>query len=190
MTDDVMRDLVTKHDTVITSLVSSVEHLVNSQTETNKRLEEISKFLAKQVVFSTKLENLDKELGDSFKRVHNRVDEIDTLQKSDQGCNSVRLLRKDIEVVQRDNIRLVGNIEDHRRMLEHFTTVEASHISGSTLRWVIGFIILYSVSFGGYVVESFNKLDRLEAKVMVQLERDMVDTKWLMKIHREEQRNK
>lgn len=181
-----MRDLVTKHDTVITSLVHSVEHLVSSQTETNKRLEEISKFLAKQAVFSTKLEGMDREIADSFKRVHSRIDELDSTQKSDNGCNSVKLLTKDVESLQRENIRLIGIAEDHRIMLESLIKSEASHIPSSTIRWIAGFIILYSITFGVYVVQSFNKLEKLESSTIVKLDRDMKDTEWLMKVHREE----
>ena len=204
MTDDAMKDLVTKHDRVIEQLVASnsqivnsVEHLVEAQKEsnvrqeaTNSRLEEISKFLAKQAVFGNKLDNLDRELGDSFKRVHHRVDELESTQKSEKGCNSVRLLTKDVETLQRDSIHTTGQVEENRLMVENLIKVQSSYISGATLKWVVGAALMYIVSFGVYTVKTFSAIEKLEAKREVKLARDLEDTKWLMKIHREERRSK
>ena len=180
MTDDVMRDLVTKHDTVITNLVSSVEHLVSSQTETNKRLEEITKFLTKQVVFSNKLENMDRDVAESFKRVHSRMDEIDDVQKSSRGCSSVRLLTKDLESLTKEVDRLVENMNSNREYVEAVDKQVSEMLSPSLLKWVGGFIILYTVTFGTYVVQSFNTLDKTNTSIRTLLDRDMKDTSLLM----------
>jgi hypothetical protein len=180
MTDDIMRDLVTKHDAVITSLVSSVEHLVQSQTDTNKKLEEITKLLSQQTLLSTKLEQMDKELVESFKRVHHRIDEVDNLQKSDLGCNSVRLLTKDIESLTKDTMRLVGLVEDHRQNLEMVKKIQNGYPSTTAIRWGIGVLIAYSITFGTYVVQSIGGLSQTDARVLTLLERDIRDTAILM----------
>jgi len=177
MTDDIMRDLVAKHDGVITSLVASVEHLVTSQTETNKRLEEISRFLAKQVVFGNKLEEMDRNLNESFKRVHCRIDEIDSIQKSDKGCNSVRLLTKDVESITKDTTRLLGNVEEHRMNIE---SIDKKVIPRVVLMWVVGIGISYSVMFGTYTVQTFNKIDKTNATLTTMIKRDVKDISKLM----------
>jgi predicted nuclease with TOPRIM domain len=181
MTDDIMRDLVTKHDAVITNLVSSVEHLVNSQTETNKRLEEITKFLTKQVVFSSKLESMDKELVDSFKRVHKRIDDLAEIQASSTGCGSVRLLTKDIERISSDIDKLVTVITDHETSRIKLESYVNSFVSPTALKWVGAFIVGYTVTFGTYVVQSFNTITEVNSRLSVKLDRDMADVDMLMK---------
>jgi len=188
MTDEIMRELVTKHDAVIGNLVTSVEHLVSSQTETNKRLEEISKFLAKQAVFSNKLEMMDKDLIESFKRVHSRIDEIDAIQKSESGCNSMKLLNKDLDSVAKDTTRLIGIVEEHRIEIENISKVQATYPSTNAIRWGIGLLLVYTITFGTYVVQSLNSLTTTDARITTLLERNIVDTGKLME-GRDEQRS-
>jgi hypothetical protein len=176
MTDDTMRDLVTKHDAVITQLVASVEHLVQSQTETNKRLSEISKFLAKQAVFSSKLEIMDRELVDSFNRVYARIHEVATIQRSPAGCNSVRLVTKDINNIARELDQLADIVKTHQSHLSKIDTYNASLISPSVARWIIGGIIMYSIIFGTYVVKSFTALQLSNTSLKTKLENEIRDT--------------
>ena len=195
MTDDVMKDLVTKHDATITQLVSSVEHLVRSQTTTNERLEEISKFLAKQVVFSSKLETMDKDISDSFsrrdqskldsdKRIHRRIDEIETTQKSDNGCNSVRLLTKDIESLTKDVTRLIAHDAERSTSLEELDKKVDKYPSNKVIITISTVVIGYMIIFGTYVVQSLNKFDTTTAKLSVMLDRDMADISKLMEVRK------
>jgi len=165
MTDDVMKDLVTKHDLTITQLVASVEHLVASQTETNKRLEEISKFLAKQVVFSTKLENMDRDLTDSFKRVHKRIDEIETTQKSDAGCGATKLLNRDMNQATKDMNRLIGICEEHRISIDSLQKSRDRMVSGTTIKWAIGLALPLFVMLTVYYTNSLNNVQREVVKI-------------------------
>jgi len=163
MTDDAMKDLVLKHDSTITQLATSVqnqsksvEDLVKSNNETNKRLEEISRYLAKQAVFDSKLEAMDRELSDSFKRVHKRIDEMDNIQTSAIGCKSVQLLNKDVQSISKDTIRLVGTLEDTKNELHAVGKRIDDLPSPKVLQWSIGLVIVYLVSFGSYVVTSLH----------------------------------
>ena len=158
MTDDTMRDLVTKHDLTITQLVTSVEHLVASQTETNKRLEEISKFLAKQVVFSTKLDNMDRELTESFRRVHARIDEMDKIQKSDFGCSSVKLISKDIETMIKSINKLAEHADIQDTKIEAIETYNSGRISSNTIKWGIGLFLPFFIMLSVYYVTSINDI--------------------------------
>jgi len=198
MTDETMKELLTRHDdaiikqdTTIKALVVSVEHLVSAQTETNEQLKDISKYLAKQAIFSNKLETMDREIKESFerrdkdlaekiKRFHQRVDEIDVLQKSENGCNSVRLLHKDVESLTRDMTRLIGVTEEHRMSIEQLDKNDSNKISPTTIRWAVGLTVLYSISFGTYVVQAFSKVDAINSRITVLLERNIKDTTDLM----------
>jgi len=182
VTDEVMKELVTKHDMTISHLVSSVEHLVQSQTVTNERLEEISKFLAKQVVFGSKLDNMDRDLTDSFKRVYGKIDEVDIIQKSAKGCNSVRLLTKDVETLTRDVTRLIGNSEEHRLHIETLDRKIASYPPRGAMLTVTVIVVGYMITFGAYVTQTLNALDKTNVKLTTLIERDIKDVSNLMRV--------
>lgn len=164
MTDDTLKDLVLKHDNEISLLANSIqnqsksiESLIESNTETNRRLDEISKYLAKQAVFDTKLNSMDRELTESFKRVHNRIDDLDSVQSSVAGCTSVQLLSKDVSSVTKDVNRLVEAIEKRQSDIGNIKTSLDSIPSISTVRWAIGLLVVYVVLFGSYVVTSLQE---------------------------------
>ena len=163
MTDDALKELVLKHDSEISLLANSIENqsksiesLVASNAETNKQLKEISGYLAKQALFDSKLESMDKELEESFKRVHKRIDDLKNTQESTIGCKSVQLLNKDTQSLSKDTIRLVGTLEDTKNEL-HIAGKRIDELpSPKILQWVIGLVIVYLVSFGSYVVTSLH----------------------------------
>ena len=187
MDNEAIRDLVLKHDAVIMQQSSTIEHLVKVQSElskeikaSNKRLEELTSFLTKQHIFQNRLDSLDRELTESFNRVHKRVDEIENTQKGDSGCNSVKLVTKDVISVTREVNRLVGIVEEHRLNLERLDRAQARSISPTAIRWSAGFIVAYLISFGTYVVQTFNRLERTDAKISTLLERDVKDIAKIM----------
>jgi len=154
MTDEATKALVLKHDTAIDNLVESVKDLVKSNVETNHRLEEISKYLAKQAVFDTKLDNMDREITESFNRVHNRIDELDDIQRSPTGCTSVQLLNRDVISITKDVSRMIGVIEKRQLDIDSIHTALDSIPSTSNVRWAIGLLLVYAILFGSYVVTS------------------------------------
>lgn len=157
MTDEALKDLVLKHDHTIENLANSVEALVNSNTETNKRLEEISRYLAKQAVFDTKLADMDKDISESFQRVHKRIDEVDNIQKSNDGCKSVQLLHKDVTALTKTVSQLAGTVGDIKISNEHTDSKVNSLPTPKVIAWVAGFSIAYLVSFGVYVVQQLHE---------------------------------
>jgi len=187
MSEEALKELVMKHEGTLEALANSIEHLAKSQEMTSrdvrdtiKKLEEISKYLAKQSVFTAKMETMERELVDSFKRVHRRIDDISIIQSNDNGCNSVRLLTKDVQSLTKDITRLVDNVEKQRIHIERLQKENAASISPITIRWVTGIIIAYSITFGSYVVQTFSVLDKTNTRITALLERDMKDTEELM----------
>ncbi len=187
MTEEAMKDLLLKHDTAIQKFAQSIEHLAQAQSdtsreikETGRRLEEITKYLAKQQVFSSRLEAMDRELADSFKRVHKRIDDIETTQRSDAGCSSVKLLNRDVSALTKEVNRLVGIVEEHRLNIEKIDRIQAGAISPSTIKWFVGLLMPALIAFGSYVVVMFAKLERTDAEITTLLKRDIKDTAKLM----------
>jgi len=166
MTDDTLKDLVLKHDHTIETLVSSVDQLVASNTETNNRLADISKYLAKQSVFDTRLSAMDRELEDSFRQVHARIDTLDVVQSSEHGCKSVQLLNKDVQSISKDTLRIVESLENTQEKLE-ITSKRLDEIpSQKIMQWVVGIVIIYLISFGSYVVTSIHTNEVAITKIM------------------------
>ena len=171
MTDEALRDLVVKHETSISSLLlvserlsEDIKNLVSSQHDTSKRLEEIAKYLAKQAVFSSKIEDMDKNIAEGFKRrddalyaglkrVHLRLDDIDKVQKSEAGCNSVRLLTKDVEHLTKEMETLVLTVSN-------VATTQSKILSPTALRWILGIVFVASMGFGSYVVRSLGAISQ------------------------------
>ena len=187
MTEEALRELVLQHDTSIQKFAQSIEHLAKAQSTTSqeikelsKRLEEIMTYLAKQQVFSTKLDAMDRDLVESFKRVHHRIDVIEKTQASDSGCNSVKLLNRDVMALTKEVNRLVGIVEEHRLNIESLDKANAKSVSPNYIRWAGGLLITFLVAFGTYVVQTFNKLEQTDAKISVLLERDIKDVAKLM----------
>ena len=163
MTDDALKDLVLKHDSEISLLANSIENqsksiesLVASNAETNKQLKEINGYLAKQALFDNKLESMDKDVAQTFKRVFSLIDDLKNTQESTIGCKSVQLLNKDTQSLSKDTIRLVGTLEDTKNELHAIGKRIDDLPSPKVLQWSIGLVIVYLVSFGSYVVNSLH----------------------------------
>ena len=190
---DDLREVVHRHDKDIDRLVVSVDNLVHTQGETNKRLEDISKHLANSAIASNKLEQMEREIADSFKhrdrernesfkRFGEKLEAIEHIQRSDSGCQSVKLLTKDVNSMSKEHLLVMGTLEEHRIKLEHIDHHFTTMISPLTMKWVAGFIIMYSITFGSYVVNSINKLNNTDVKVTQMLTRDIKDTARLTKL--------
>jgi len=178
MTDDTLKDLVLKHDNEISLLASSIqsqsksiENLAESNTETNKRLEEISKYLAKQVVFDNKLETMDRELTESFRRVHARINELHATQDSNTGCKSVQLLNKDVQSLAKDTTRLVNSLNNVEQEMRTNNEKLDNFPSPKLLQWVIGGVIVYLISFGSYVITSLQDHQVYITKILERIDK-------------------
>ena len=190
---DDLRETVHWHDKDIDRLVVSVDNLVQTQGETNKKLEDISSHLANSAIASNKLEEMEQEITDSFQHRNREINEtnkifgeklevIEHIQRSDTGCQSVKLLAKDVGSMSKEHTLVMGTLEEHRIKLEHMEHHFATMISPLTMKWIAGVIIMYSVTFGSYVVNSINKLNNINVKVTQMLNRDIKDTAKLMKL--------
>lgn len=199
MTDETMKDLVNEHDKIIKQLINNnmeltnnVKALVAAQTEMAKQLKSISESLTKQMFISERLENMDKEIRDSFslrdknilegqKRVFDRIAVMEKIQQSDIGCNSVRLLTKDVDNLIKEIDRIIKIDEINNNRITVLENHNASIISPATYKWTAAILISYSIMFGVYVVQSINSLSAAYKESSTLLHRDIQDTSNLMK---------
>lgn len=88
MTDDELREKVIKHDYEFKTLTASLADLSNSMKKLTEGLEQV-------IVLNERLITMDKDLKDSFKRVHARADKSDDrLEQFMKDLELVRLLVK------------------------------------------------------------------------------------------------
>jgi len=90
MTDAKYRDMVIDHDKHIDSLTTSVAVLADNVSETNKKLDNMLVIINKQNILTERLTNLDSNFRESFKRVHNKIDEIELIQKDSISASVVK----------------------------------------------------------------------------------------------------
>ena len=98
MSDEDYKDLIITHDKQIDkidnhldNLAKSVGDLSTSISASNRKMEDFTTMLSQQNVIMEKFANMDKELTDSFKRVHQRIDNIEKMQGGD-GCRAISKL--------------------------------------------------------------------------------------------------
>lgn len=84
MTDEELREKVIRHDFEFQSLTTSLKELSESMKKLTNGLEQV-------VVINERLVSMDKDLKDSFKRVHSRADKTD---------EKIDTFMKDMEVVR------------------------------------------------------------------------------------------
>lgn len=70
MTDEELKEKIIRHDYEFKALTSSLSELSSNMKELTESLKHIA-------VINEKLFNMDKELKESFQRVHKRADEIE-----------------------------------------------------------------------------------------------------------------
>ena len=76
MTDEELREKVIKHDYEFKSLTTSLAELSDSMKQLTKGLEQV-------IVLNERMVNMDRDLKDSFRRVHDRHDKLEEdLEKS------------------------------------------------------------------------------------------------------------
>lgn len=70
MTDEELREKVIRHDYEFKSLTTSLAELSDSMKQLTKGLEQV-------IVLNERMVSMDRDLKDSFKRVHSRQDKIE-----------------------------------------------------------------------------------------------------------------
>lgn len=94
-------DMVTRHDKIIDSLATAVEHLASSTELTNAKLDRVVDALTTQNVLIERMNNLDINLKETFGRIYKKIEDIEKTHNG-EGCPALRLnVQKDKELEDR-----------------------------------------------------------------------------------------
>ena len=156
----------------MSSCDENISRDILSLIETQRQLVEYLKNDNKYISLQQKLDTMDRELVESFKRVHDRVDNIDHIQSNDNGCTSVKFLKKDLIITQSSVSSLKDSVKSCQKSVSDLKIQESGVLSSNSLRWAIGMILVYLVSFGTYVVKNITKTNTDIAKLEMLTERN------------------
>ena len=146
-----IRDMVISHDKVLDSLSESIRTLATTASNTNVKLDKVVDKLSEQNVLIERMNNMDKDLNESFNRVYGRLDKIESAKDGD-GCNALKAQNSALTDV---NLRL--------RRID--TKVEAidkefpEKVSWSAVKWFTGLTFGSFILFNVYIVTSIQDLE-------------------------------
>ena len=147
-----IRDMVISHDKVLDSLSESIRTLATTASNTNAKLDKVVDKLSEQNVLIERMNNMDKDLNESFNRVYGRLDKIESAKDGD-GCNALKAQNSAITDV---NLRL-------RRIDTKVESVESElpkKVNWDVVKWFIVITISYSATFATYIVTSIQDLEK------------------------------
>ena len=133
MNNEDSKDLLFQHDKSIDKLTGSVEHLVISMTASSKKLDDVIDVITTQNVLLEKVNYIEENIKESFTRVHDKINGIETMINT-TGCESSRRLQ-DSKPLYDEKIKVAN---------KRIETLEASTIWIS--RTVIGALLTGSIA--------------------------------------------
>lgn len=149
-----IKTTVAEHSIHITSLGEALKDLAVATEHTNKKLDKVAEALSTQSVIMEKLNNLDENIRDSFKRRDDRLLALETTQ-SGNGCAKLNVAEESIKSLGRsiDTLKAMHKSDD-RLMSERVDKLESktdSIVSATTIKWAIGITIAAVITFIGFV---------------------------------------
>ena len=149
MVDQDIKDMVILHDKHIDSLATSIETLAAGVLETNHKIESMLEIMAKQNILIERMNNLDGNLRESFSRVHKRLDKLETIQSSSDGCTALKIEHQKVDDIKRSQYIL-------RRDLDTVEDEQKTFVGGNAIRWGLVVALAYIASFGTYVITTLH----------------------------------
>jgi len=98
--DDDLKKLVLQNDAILRTVVTTMEHLAGANDMTNTKLDKVVDALNSQNILIEKFNNLERELQESFMRVHKKIEAIEHVQATD-GCTPLKLGNKDVKSLEK-----------------------------------------------------------------------------------------
>ena len=156
MTEENYQDMVISHDKNIDILSASIASLATHVGTTNKKLDDVIDVITHQNVLVERMNNLDANVSESFTRAWDRLGKLETSSDT-TGCAPAKALVKEKEVVA-EKLKVVNN-RLHNVEVD-VKEVSSNSFTSTTIRWALGLLIFYSVTFGVYVVKSQHSTDK------------------------------
>lgn len=158
MTDEQYKDMVIGHDKHIDSLTSSISILADSVGSTNSKLDNVIDVITQQNVLVERMNNMDHNVVESFNRAWVRIDKLEKIASND-GCEAAKLLQKDKLMIE-DKLKVTNSrVADLEADTKGISIRIREYVSGATVKWAMGILAFYAVTFGAYTVTSTHDMD-------------------------------
>ena len=152
MVDQDIKDMVILHDKHIDSLATSIETLAAGVLETNHKIESMLEIMAKQNILIERMNNLDGNLRESFSRVHKRLDKLETIQSSSDGCTALKIEHQKVNDIKRSQDVLRTDVDTLEKTSQTFVT-------SGTIKWGLVLALTYILAFGTYVNRTMHYIE-------------------------------
>ena len=160
MTDDKYKDMVISHDKDIETLAGSIEHLALNVGETNHKLDNVIDVITQQNVLVERINNLDTNVAESFKRAWKRLEILETTAATG-GCSIAKTATATNDLLD-EKLKVVSkSISDNTDDVKVLNTKVENTVPSTVVRWVMGLLVFYSVAFGTYIVSSIHETDTI-----------------------------
>ena len=155
MTEEDYRNMVIHHDKHIDSLSASISNLAGSVSSSNNKLDTVIDAITHQNVIIERMNNMENNVAESFKRAWGRLGKLEETS-SGVGCEAAKLLHKEKDLAN-EKMKVANKRIDS--LETDVKVVTTGNISGGTLRWLMGLLVFYSITFGVYAVTSLHEID-------------------------------
>ena len=150
MTEEEHKKLSVHTDKNLEILTHSVTQLTNNVSTINSRMEDMLKLMADHNVMTERLNNMDANMKEFSARIGNRVQLLEE-SHSGSGCQAMKSAEESIKAVNKSIDTVRGRVKENETRL-------TDTISATTAKWLAGILIVYTVSFGTYVVKDLQNL--------------------------------
>lgn len=139
-----LSEKIATHDRHIDTLSHAIEDLAATNGVTNTKIDKLIDAIGTQNVLIEKVNNMDRNISDSFKRRDERITALENVQDN-TGCRKVLLAAEITKSVARSVDRLREDIQDVKLEMEsRIYTVEektSTFVSGNVVRWALGIML-------------------------------------------------
>jgi len=158
------------HDKQIGLIASSVETLLERIEKTDDKIDSIYNLVAKQTILSEKLFHLEASTSGNFVRINQKLSGIDKILNNDIGCSVAKSEKQRLDTA-------VSTLVALSTRLENLELSSSNKIGSGTVYTIFVLVLGYLITFGVYVEQYLNKLDRniINNKNSIFVERALKD---------------
>ena len=162
MTEEEHKKLSVHTDKNLEILTHSVTQLTNNVNTINSRMEDMLKLMADHNVMTERLNNMDSNMKEFSARMGERLLSLEE-SHSGSGCQAMRSAEESIKAVGKSIDTVRDRVKESEIKLN-------DTITATTTKWLVGILIIYTVSFGTYVVQGIQGLEK-QAVEKIQMQK-------------------
>jgi len=141
---------VEAHDRSLEMVAMAIEDLAAAAGLTNNKLDKVVEALGMQSVIIERLNNMDNNIADSFKRRDERLNKLEDMQVI--GCSPLKVSEENVKSLGRsvDTLRIAieKGLGRSDARVDSIETKIGTFISGAVVRWAIGITVTVMLVLG------------------------------------------